>query len=62
MDDPENVVSKVADTVAAPAKMGIKVKWTDRLLGVISAKRDYFTKLQRSTTKGPARRTSIGDG
>lgn len=37
--------SEIADTVDAAAKMGIKVRWIDRVLGEIGAQKGHDTLL-----------------
>lgn len=60
---PENVVSKVVDTVDATTKMGIKVRWIDKVLRVIGTKRDLLHPTPRSSTAETwARGTSERDG
>lgn len=44
LDDPYNVISKVASTVAGVEKMVIRVGWINKVLEEISLK-DYFALL-----------------
>lgn len=45
LDVPDNVALKVARIVAPTKKMGIQVRWIDKVIREISAKRDNFELL-----------------
>lgn len=45
VDVPDNIVSKVACTIATAKKMGIKVGWIDKVIEDTYAKRDHFALL-----------------
>lgn len=44
-DAPENVVSKMAITIALAEKMGIQVVWINKIIGEISSRKDHFATL-----------------
>lgn len=63
LDVPDNIVPEVARTVAATEKIGIKLKWIDKVIGDTCSKRDHFTVPARESvvhcsTRGAPR----GDG
>lgn len=45
LDISENVVSKVASTIVATKKIGIRVKWLNRVIAESDARRDHFELL-----------------
>lgn len=48
LEVPSQMVSEVADVVARPARIVVKVEWIDKTLGEIAAKREHINMFQEA--------------